>query len=112
MKIGFNILARAWLLVRYKAASHLATRNKLKAINIEVIHQREVIDRNRITDGVASADIQFRLTKVAKLDADRVTKIILLGLDYNTDLPVNCGSSEQPSPKLSQQVVKRFSKMA
>ena len=110
MKIGFIILTKAWLLVGYKAASHLATKNKLKQINIEVIHQRVVIDRNRITDGGARADIQFRLTKVAMLDGDRIAKIIRLGLDYNTVLPVNFGSPEQPSPELSQQVVNVFLK--
>jgi cyclohexyl-isocyanide hydratase len=108
---GSLILAKAGLLDGYQATSHWAAINQLKTFDITAKNQRVVIDRNRITGGGVTAGIDFGLTVVAKIFGAQTAKLIQLGLEYNPVPPFNCGSPEQAAPELTQQIIKRFSKV-
>ena len=64
---GSLVLAAAGLLTGYKATTHWLSLHLLKMFNVEVVEERVVIDRNRITGGGVTAGIDFGLFVVAKL---------------------------------------------
>src|SRR5690349_6526541 len=71
---GSLVLAAAGLLDGYKATTHWLSLNLLKLFPVEVIEERVVIDRNRITGGGVTAGIDFGLYVVAKLFGEEKAK--------------------------------------
>lgn len=103
---GSMILAAAGLLQGYRAACHWAFREQLAMLGVEVVTQRVVVDRNRITGGGVTAGIDFGLVVAAKLCGEEVAKMLQLLLEYNPAPPFNCGSPENAGEALVEQVKK------
>lgn len=103
---GSLILAAAGLLQGYRAACHWAFRDQLAILGVEVVNERVVIDRNRITGGGVTAGIDFGLVIAAHLCGEETAKIIQLLLEYNPAPPFNVGSPEIAGQALVQQVQK------
>lgn len=103
---GSLILAAAGLLQGYRAACHWAFRDQLAILGVEVVNERVVIDRNRITGGGVTAGIDFGLAIAAHLCGEETAKIIQLLLEYNPAPPFNVGSPENAGQVLVQQVQK------
>lgn len=103
---GSLILAAAGLLQGYRAACHWAFRDQLAILGVEVVTQRVVIDRNRITGGGVTAGIDFGLVIAAHLCGEETAKIIQLLLEYNPAPPFNVGSPETAGQVLVKQVQK------
>jgi cyclohexyl-isocyanide hydratase len=103
---GSLILAAAGLLQGYRAACHWAFRDQLAILGVEVVTERVVIDRNRITGGGVTAGIDFGLVIAAHLCGEETAKIIQLLLEYNPAPPFNVGSPENAGPVLVKQVQK------
>jgi len=75
MSAGSMILAAAGLLQAYKATCHWAFRDQLAMLEVEVIPERVVIDRNRITGAGVTSGIDFGLTLVRLLCDGNVAKM-------------------------------------
>ncbi|OUL18403.1 DJ-1/PfpI family protein [Nostoc sp. 106C] len=103
---GSLILAAAGLLQGYRAACHWAFRDQLAILGVEVVTERVVIDRNRITGGGVTAGIDFGLAIAAHLCGEQTAKIIQLLMEYNPAPPFNVGSPENAGQVLVQQVQK------
>lgn len=89
---GALILGAAGLLDGYRAATHWATYDMLGLTgDIELVADRVVIDRNRMTGGGVTAGLDFGLTVLAQLLGDQVAKNAQLILEYNPAPPFNAG---------------------
>lgn len=101
---GALVLGAAGLLKGYKAATHWASMDFLKAYGAEPVNTRVCIDRNRVTGGGVTAGIDFGL-HLASILTDRSTaEKIQLYMEYNPEPPFQAGSPETAPP----QVVSEF----
>jgi cyclohexyl-isocyanide hydratase len=89
---GSLILGAAGLLDGYKAATHWAFYDALKAMNVETVHERVVKDGNRITGGGVTAGLDFGLTLLAKLAGEETARLAQLLLEYDPQPPYNSGN--------------------
>ena len=91
---GSMILAAAGLLQGYKATCHWAFRDQLAMLGAEVIPQRVVIDRDRITGAGVTSGIDFGLTLLSLLCGEEVAKMTQLMMEYDPEPPFNAGTPE------------------
>jgi cyclohexyl-isocyanide hydratase len=89
---GSLILAAAGLLDGYSATTHWLSINLLKLFDVQVIEERVVIDRNRITGGGVTAGIDFGLSVASKLFGEKIAKEIQLMMEYDPEPPFHSGS--------------------
>ncbi len=97
---GALILGMAGLLDGYRAATHWAVYDVLKAMDVETAPDRVVIDRNRMTGGGVTAGIDFGLTLLAKLRGEDVAKITQLMIEYDPKPPFNTGHPDTAGPDM------------
>ena len=102
---GSLVLAAAGLLNGYKATTHWLSLHLLKLFDIEVIEERVVIDRNRITGGGVTAGIDFGLFVVAKLFGEDAAKETQLMMEYNPAPPFNAGSQKTAEKEIVDRVI-------
>jgi len=102
---GSLVLAAAGLLNGYKATTHWLSLNLLKLFNVDVVEERVVIDRNRITGGGVTAGIDFGLYVVAKLFNEELAKEVQLMMEYNPAPPFNVGSPKIADKEIVERVV-------
>lgn len=91
---GSLTLAAAGLLQGYKATCHWAFRDQLAMLGVEVIPQRVVIDRNRVTGAGVTSGIDFGLTLLKLLCGEQVAKMTQLMMEYTPEPPFNAGTPE------------------
>lgn len=91
---GSMILAAAGLLQGYQATCHWAFRDQLAMLGVEVIPQRVVIDRNRVTGAGVTSGIDFGLSLLGLLCGEDVAKMTQLMMEYNPEPPFNAGTPE------------------
>lgn len=102
---GSLVLAAAGLLNRYKATTHWLSLHLLKLFDVDVIEERVVIDRNRITGGGVTAGIDFGLFVVAKLFGEDAAKETQLMMEYNPAPPFNAGSPKTAEKEIVEKVI-------
>jgi len=102
---GSLVLASAGLLTGYKATTHWLSLHLLKMFNVEVVEERVVIDRNRITGGGVTAGIDFGLFVVAKLFGEDAAKETQLMMEYNPAPPFNAGSPKTAEKEIVDRVI-------
>ncbi|WP_404789732.1 DJ-1/PfpI family protein [Altericista sp. CCNU0014] len=91
---GSMVLAAAGLLRGYKATCHWAFRDQLAMLGAEVVPQRVVIDRNRITGAGVTSGIDFGLTLLGLLCGKDVAKMTQLMMEYDPEPPFKAGTPE------------------
>lgn len=99
---GSLILAAAGLLQGYKATCHWAFRAQLAMLGVEVIPQRVVIDRDRVTGAGVTSGIDFGLTLLGLLCGEEVAKMTQLMLEYVPEPPFNAGTPETAGEEIVQ----------
>jgi cyclohexyl-isocyanide hydratase len=102
---GSLLLGAAGLLKGYKATSHWAAREGLRAFGAEPVEARVVIDRNRITGGGVTAGIDFGLVLLAKLRGDDAAKLTQLAMEYDPEPPFQAGSPRTAGPAIVEQAM-------
>ena len=91
---GSLILATASLLKGYKATCHWAFREQLACLGVEVVPERIVVDRNRLTGAGVTSGIDFGLTLLSLLFGEDVAKMAQLMMEYNPQPPFDAGNPE------------------
>jgi cyclohexyl-isocyanide hydratase len=102
---GSLVLAAAGLLDGYKATTHWLSLDLLRLFNVDVVEERVVIDRNRITGGGVTAGIDFGLHVVSKLFNEDIAKEVQLMLEYDPAPPFNAGSPKTADKEVVDKVV-------
>ena len=95
---GALVLGAAGLLDGYDATTHWAFTDVLAVFGARYVHQRVVVDRNRITAGGVTAGIDFGLQIAAEIAGEGVAKAIQLGIEYNPDPPFKSGHPDEADP--------------
>jgi len=91
---GSMILAAAGVLSGYQATCHWAFRDQLAALGVEVVPQRVVVDRNRITGAGVTSGIDFAFTLLGLLCDEETAKVTQLMMEYSPAPPFNAGTPE------------------
>jgi cyclohexyl-isocyanide hydratase len=99
---GALVLAAAGLLHGYRASTHWRSLDLLRMFDVEVVEERVVIDRNRITGGGITAGIDFGLVLTALIGGEEMAKTIQLMLEYNPAPPFNSGSPQTAEAPILQ----------
>jgi cyclohexyl-isocyanide hydratase len=97
---GALLLGAAGLLQGYRAATHWLAMDLLPILGADPVHERVVIDRNRITGGGITAGIDFGLVVAAQLRGRDVAERIQLMMEYTPALPFTSGSPARASAAL------------
>lgn len=97
---GSLILAAAGLLQGYRATTHWAFRDQLAILGVEVVPERVVIDRDRITGAGVTSGLDFGLTLLALLFDEQVAKMAQLMMEYAPQPPFNAGIPETADPEV------------
>lgn len=96
---GSLLLGAAGLLEGYKAASYWMVRELLPLFGAELVKERVVVDRNRITGGGATAGLDFGLTIAGALRGDDYARMLQLIVEYDPHPPFDAGAPERaPAP--------------
>lgn len=97
---GSIILAAAGLLDGYRAATHWSAYEVLAAFGVDIVKERVVIDRNRITAGGVTAGIDFGLTLIARLRGNAVAQVTQLAMEYDPAPPFDAGTPDRAAPEI------------
>jgi cyclohexyl-isocyanide hydratase len=106
--VGSLILGAAGLLTGYKATTHWLSLDLLELFRVEVVKERVVIDRNRITGGGITAGIDFALVVIAEIFGKSKAEEIQLAMEYNPAAPFNSGSPDTADQGLVETKRKGF----
>jgi len=101
---GALLLGAAGLLQGYRAVTHWLAMDLLPILGAEPVHERVVIDRNRITGGGITAGIDFGLVVAAELCGRDVAERIQLMMEYNPAPPFTSGSPASAGAALVEDV--------
>lgn len=97
---GSLLLGAAGLLTGYKATTHWQSLDLLEVFGAEVIRERVVIDRNRITGGGVTAGLDFGLALAAQIYGQQTAEKLQLQIEYDPQPPFNSGSPRTANPAL------------
>ncbi|WP_296614008.1 DJ-1/PfpI family protein [Sphingomonas sp.] len=109
---GSLILGAAGLLKGYRAATHWSWRDYLAMFGAEMLPERVVVDRNRVTGGGVTAGIDFALTLMAEVRSPEFAKAVQLSLEYDPAPPFDAGSPEKAGPELVATYQRRVAQLA
>jgi cyclohexyl-isocyanide hydratase len=109
---GSLILGAAGLLDDYRAATHWSWREYLAMFGAEMVPERVVLDRNRVTGGGVTAGIDFALTLMAEVCSAEFAKAVQLSLEYDPAPPFDAGSPEKAGPELVATYQRRVAQLA
>lgn len=99
---GSMILAAAGLLQGYKATCHWAFRDQLALLGVDVVRDRVVIDRNRITGAGVTSGLDVGLVLIHLLWDEAMAKMAQLMLEYHPEPPFNAGTPEAAGEEITQ----------
>lgn len=101
---GALLLGAAGLLQGYRAATHWAYMDLLPIVGATPVHDRVVIDRNRITAGGVTAALDFGLRVAAEIAGTQVAERVQLMIEYDPAPPFRSGHPRSADPKLVDSV--------
>lgn len=104
---GSLLLAAAGLLQGYRATTHWTAMDELSLLGAIPVHERVVIDRNRITGAGVTAGIDFAFALIAQLWGTQLAQSVQLALEYDPQPPTQSGSPKSASPDEVQRLLQK-----
>ncbi|MBV8759461.1 MAG: DJ-1/PfpI family protein [Deltaproteobacteria bacterium] len=104
---GALLLGIAGLLEGYRATTHWAFHDLLSLVGATPVHERVVLDRNRITGGGVTAGIDAALIIAERTCGRAVAEAIQLQLEYDPQPPFTAGHPRTADPALVAQARER-----
>lgn len=105
---GAFVLGAAGLLQGVKATTHWRYHAALSRFGAEPVQARVVRDGSVFTGGGVTAGIDFALTIVQEIYGEGLAQAIQLGLEYDPQPPVDCGSPTAAPTAILDAVETRF----
>ena len=105
---GSLILGAAGLLKGYRATSHWTSIEQLELFGAKPVHERVVMDRNRITGAGVTSGIDFALRVVEEMTDRATAQQIQLQMEYDPDPPYRCGTPKTAPPEIVDAVRARL----
>ncbi|MFM7427746.1 MAG: DJ-1/PfpI family protein [Elainella sp.] len=102
---GSLILAAAGLLQGYRATCHWAFREHLAYLGVEVVSERVVIDRNRVTGAGVTSGLDLGLTLLNLLWGEPMAQLAQLMLEYDPQPPFAAGSPVTADPAVVESLL-------
>lgn len=92
---GSAVYGAAGLLEGRKATTHWAFRENLRAMGVNVVTDRVVLDGKFLTGAGVSAGIDMALTLTGMVHGEELAKTIQLGIEYDPQPPFDAGSPDK-----------------
>ena len=108
---GSLLLAAAGLLTGYKATCHWLSMDILALFDVQVVPERVVVDRNRITGAGVTSGLDFAFTVVAALRGKEAARALQLMLEYDPAPPFDSGHPRVAAAALVDKVREAASSM-
>jgi putative intracellular protease/amidase len=105
---GSLILGAAGLLNGHRATSHWLTLDLLAALGADPVHERVVVDRNRITGAGVTAGIDFGLTIVGMLRGETYAQAVQLLAEYDPNPPFPGSGDPRTAPAAARAMIDRI----
>ena len=106
---GALLLGAAGLLQGHRAATHWLFMELLPAYGATPVHERVVVDRNRVTGGGVTAGIDFGLRLMAEICGDDMAKRAQLELEYDPMPPfAGGGHPRSADPAIVEAVREKY----
>jgi cyclohexyl-isocyanide hydratase len=105
---GSLVLGAAGLLRGYKATSHWAVRDLLPLLGADLVPDRVVQDRSRITAGGITAGIDFGLRVAAQLRGEDSARGLELILEYDPHPPFGSGTPDKAPVTIEKKLRSNF----
>lgn len=108
---GSLLLAAAGLLTGYKATCHWLSLDFLRLFPVDVVPDRVVIDRDRVTGGGVTSGVDFAFVLLALLRGEETAKVVQLMLEYDPAPPFRSGHPNVAEDHTVQAVRKLAARM-
>ena len=102
---GSLILAAAGLLAGKRGTSNWQALEELRALGVDSVPERVVLDGKIVTAAGVTAGIDMALTLVQRIAGDELAQAIQLGLEYDPQPPFNAGSPEKAPAEIVDAVL-------
>ena len=99
---GSLLLGMAGLLDGFRAATHWACYGALAKSGAIPVHDRVVMDRNRMSGGGVTAGIDFGLRLLAELRDEPTARTTQLILEYDPQPPFDAGTPDRAGAEVTQ----------
>lgn len=105
---GSLVLGAAGLLEGYRATSHWTSVEQLALFGAKPVHERVVVDRNRITGAGVTSGIDFALRVVEDMTDRATAQQIQLQMEYDPEPPYRSGTPKTAPPEIVDAVRARL----
>lgn len=104
---GSLVLGAAGLLKGFRATTHWLSMDLLRSLGVTEVHERVVVDGNRITGAGVTSGIDFALLLASIMVGDQCAREIQLQIEYDPQPPLRAGHPSLADPETVAELTMR-----